>query len=349
MWMKGPTVRLVLAASVAVLVSSTTAKAQWTLVADGTPSPRQLAAAAFDAGRGTTVLFGGFAQDEMSAETWVRTDDEWALRTDSGPSARWGHALAYDANREQVVLFGGLGSTGFLGDTWTWDGAGWSAIATPVSPAPRWGHGMVTGPSGSVLLIGGLTAAGSSSDTWEWDGLGWSELELEPHPSPRYALGAAGRKFDAVVFGGQGETRLGDTWSFVDAAWRSLPGEDGPGPQSHAALIGSPDLALLLPADDEATWIFTDEWAIVGTGPPARAAAASAFDSARGVFTVFGGASDGEARADTWEFPLSAVSETPLPNPPSGCSCKVGDGAFGLVVAIAAVLWRRRGRSSRCC
>src|SRR5947207_13779327 len=65
----------------------------WTLRSSSGPSPRCYHAMAYDAGRGVTVLFGGYNGSSSNGETWEWNGSAWSLRSSSGPSARDSHAM----------------------------------------------------------------------------------------------------------------------------------------------------------------------------------------------------------------------------------------------------------------
>jgi hypothetical protein len=130
------------------------------------PSDRAQHAMAYDAARGIVVLSGGF---EIGADTWEYDGTTWREVAPPGATRyRWAHAMVYDSRREVVVLFGGqTGDAGpLVDDTWEYDGAGWTEVATPVSPPPSAGHGMVyDSRRGTSVLFGG-----GASRVWKYYG-----------------------------------------------------------------------------------------------------------------------------------------------------------------------------------
>lgn len=92
------------------------------------PISRYSHAAAFDAARGSILVFGGYDPSEgYRGDTWrwsapTPGGGQWELvQTPIAPVPRVFHAMAYDESRARVVLFGGL-YTAVTGDTWEWDG-----------------------------------------------------------------------------------------------------------------------------------------------------------------------------------------------------------------------------------
>src|ERR1044071_5765967 len=103
-------------------VPASTALAQqpgWNVIPP--PSPRNNHAMVYDAGRGVTVLFGGYSNGVYYGDTWEWDGIVWTLRSISGPAPRYRHAMAYDSARGVTVLFGGLTGSGDSGECWEWD------------------------------------------------------------------------------------------------------------------------------------------------------------------------------------------------------------------------------------
>jgi hypothetical protein len=79
----------------------------WTQVATTGPAARKGHAMAYDSQRGRTVLFGGFDNNTIYADTWEWDGSTWSQVANSGPVARCYHAMAYDSQLGRTVLFGG--------------------------------------------------------------------------------------------------------------------------------------------------------------------------------------------------------------------------------------------------
>lgn len=167
---------------------------------------------------------------------------EWTL--DGIPYQRGGCAMAWDPARAQGVLFGGFwnvyASAPVLSDeTWIWNGRSWVAVAPPVRPQGRWGHGLAQDKARDrTVLFGGCTeGAGSctavAGDTWEFDGESWrrvcwpgcsapSECSCTQSPPAR---SDAALFWDAVngellLFGGSTPSGpLGDMWAWDGRSW----------------------------------------------------------------------------------------------------------------------------------
>jgi hypothetical protein len=69
-------------------------------------------AAAYDAARQQTVLFGA-SPDDGSSVTWIWDGTNWTQKSPANsPSPRYDFGLAYDAVHQQTLLFGGVESRG---------------------------------------------------------------------------------------------------------------------------------------------------------------------------------------------------------------------------------------------
>jgi hypothetical protein len=90
------------------------------------PAPRSGACVAYDAGRRTIVVFGGWAAAGGIAETWLWDGYDWTLGP-PGPSGRRSCAMTCDVARDAIVLFGGTtgvddgGEQSASGATWIYE------------------------------------------------------------------------------------------------------------------------------------------------------------------------------------------------------------------------------------
>lgn len=229
----------------------------------GGPLPRIANGLAFDSWRGRVVLVGGAEFDFYGGHVWPLYDSlvhEWdgamwhdltvagTLPVGGEPTGRMTPAMAFDEVRGKVVLFGGARVTidGFLtwrNDTLEYDGATWTAIASPMTPPAAADPWLWFDPElgRCVLSVG--------SATWEWDGATWTQLALPP----------GNAVYDAArgvrVAGGSTITELqGNLWlqaaatpfpiaSAFDVASGWLVGSDALGPLSY----GDPAAATLRP------------------------------------------------------------------------------------------------------
>jgi hypothetical protein len=182
------------------------------------------------------VLVGGCgaAEPPASPGTWVYSPaaNTWRkldLKTEPSPRA---HApMAYDPASKSIVLFGGDRLNALGADTWVYDCAAraWAERKPVVCPAPRFGHALLTLPSGKgVLLVGGKTYTSSTSycamlyaplpfEMWLYDVAkdSWSRLSVEgepPQPPNTAMMAAVGPGDEVLVLCEAREKRPDQTW-----------------------------------------------------------------------------------------------------------------------------------------
>lgn len=146
------------------IVAATAVLAAWSQQHPASSPPGRFEAnSAFDAVTGTTVVFGGLDQDDVTllGDTWTYDGITWTQQHPAtSPPVRRLASMAFDAARGTVVLFGGLNTTGLLADTWTWDGHNWSEQVPAVSPTPRAATVMAFDAAiNDVVLFGGENGA----------------------------------------------------------------------------------------------------------------------------------------------------------------------------------------------
>jgi hypothetical protein len=200
------------------------------------PPARQWHAAAFDAVRQETVIFGGWdSYGSLLNDTWTFTLDasgvgNWTQKSPAdSPTQRYSHAMAYDSNRQRVVLFGGWGSDGvtnkYLNDTYEWNGTNWTQRFPSVSPGGRYCHAMAYDSNRQrVVLFGGYDGTADKNDTWEWNGNDWTQtLNDSPLHGPGarscHAMAYDSSRLVVVLFGGSSTEYLSDTWEYNGTGW----------------------------------------------------------------------------------------------------------------------------------
>jgi hypothetical protein len=279
------------------------------------PSPRQLAAMAYDSMRGRAVLFGGHGPDALG-DTWEWDGHRWFPVVGAGfpPPARSGASMAFDAARGVVVMFGGvdLGGT-VLEDTWEWDGATWVEVTGAASPPARERAAMAYDPERArIVLYGGTDGTIPLRDTWIWDGETWA---AEP-----CVVSCPGRRTEAsfvwsgtrlqLMGGDNGSTLEPSSWSH-EVGWRllTLPPPQPP-LRRGAVVVYDPVRSAILTfggtdGDHLAdTWMGNQQMTFGPSQdqPTARSFAASAFDTRRGEVLMFGGVTASGVLGDTWTW-----------------------------------------------
>ncbi|MBX3409426.1 MAG: hypothetical protein KF859_06020 [Phycisphaeraceae bacterium] len=159
----------------------------WTTVNPSPAGRRAQHAAAYHAGIGRIVFFGGRNENTtLLNSTWTLdplTEDWTQVFSTTSPSPRTGASMAYDERRGIVVLFGGQTSPGVYDDsTWEFDGSQWINVSpSDGGPAPRASASMVyVNSRGTLVLSGGDGSNATNSqgldDVWEFDGRTWRRL-----------------------------------------------------------------------------------------------------------------------------------------------------------------------------
>ena len=243
------------------------------------------------AGAGNGAYNSGEVYTIQAPTTTVAGNFNWTDRAPTAPpSARYAQAMAYDSKRGVTVLFGGLGGNGTnLNDTWEWNGANWTQQTTdPAStPSARYLHAMAyDSKRGVTVLFGGYNGT-FLNDTWEWNGTSWTKQTTAPAstPSARYghAMAYDSARGVTTLFGGFGGNvnYLNDTWEWNGTNW-------------------------------------TKQTTAPASTPSTRYLHAMAYDSARGVTTLFAGlGGNGNLLNDTWEWNGANWTKQTTATPPS--------------------------------
>jgi N-acetylneuraminic acid mutarotase len=214
----------------------------------------------------------------------------WAKLAPLGasPSVRYGQSVAYDSTDSLVIVFGGAGPSDYLSDTWAYDPVAgvWTERHPSGSvPSKRALQAMAyDSDSKQVVLFGGLSDPADMSscldDTWIYEPAAdrWKELHpVGPVPSARAGHTMA---YDpiakrVILFGGGGD--LSGAAGSLDSTWAYDPSEN--------------------------TWT---ELKPDGPVPTPRQCPVMAYDSAKGLMMVFGGAHYPRDLNDLWAYDPSA-------------------------------------------
>ena len=202
-------------------------------------------ALAFDAGRGTLVLFAGSAR---LPGTWAWDGRRWERVADSAasPPPRVGHAMAYDPVAERVVLYGGISYAPRRPrcDTWAFDGARWSALSAAACVTDRGAGASLVFDAGArrMLLVEGPAIGGDTLRPlrlWGWERDRWVPVDSS---GPR-RLGFSAAAYDErrsvlvvpVLFGGPDA----GVWEWDGRGWTRRVAA-GPSPRQTYALTYDP-------------------------------------------------------------------------------------------------------------
>lgn len=195
----------------------------------------------------TLVLFGGMGSRGPLGDTWLWNGKIWSQVLGAGPKPTFGATMAFDPVRGSIILFGGYDN---LGDTWEWDGSSWRALSPKSSPGPLLGAGLAySAVLGKLILFGGKRGMGipNNDTTWAWDGSNWSLVPLSTSPPGRFyaAMAASLDGSMILLFGGNGDKLLGDTWMFT-GTWTQSTQAQAPPPRADASLAPDPTSNSLL-------------------------------------------------------------------------------------------------------
>jgi hypothetical protein len=313
------------------------------------PSPRRDALLAYDAERGSVILFGGRSGTNAFSDVYEFDGSSWTQISPSGtPPARSAGSFTYIPKRvdsagatvsqERFIAFGGVDGTGTdLQDTW-------ELVPTPTTTGWSWSKRSSTGPAIreqqaaffnpttlAVTVVGGKNSSGTLSDVWSWNGNTWTQLTVTGQPSGRYAATSTydAARGEALLFGGTTTGgNVGDLWAYSALRWTNvtpsapptaLQGQAVAYEEAHSqtVLFGGTDGSG---AVQGSTWLWNGRrWSqpTLTTQPPARTNASLAYDRVRSRFVLFGGLDvAGHPLSDTWEWDGAASAWSPIT--PSG-------------------------------
>lgn len=197
--------------------------------------------------------------------------------------------LLYDDGAGQLVALGTIGGQIYVG---RYGGNGWNWTTGGTAPVfDDSVHAAIDHPRGRVVMYHGGT-----STIYEWDGQQW-QLIATPAAPPTRAHGAFA--FDpvqgrCVLFGGLGQTPLGDCWAWDGTTWTSIPTTGGPSPRGRAAMAfdtAGNRMILYGGTTDTTTWqLIGNSWSALPTvGDPGRQVGSIATASPQGLLLVTGG------------------------------------------------------------
>jgi len=200
------------------------------------------AAAAYDARRRRTLVFGGIGNGNVLNETIEWDGARWyRLEPGISPSARSDHAMAFDAERGEMILFGGSTNTA---ETWAWNGS-WRLVTSQYSPQPRTGAHMVYDSGRRQIVLWGGVAGGSTvlTDTWIWNGTEWRMVNTTPPSARNGAMMAYDPARNVTVLVG-GELPSGlftdEVWEFDGTTWTERTPGIGPSPRGYGSAAYDP-------------------------------------------------------------------------------------------------------------
>jgi hypothetical protein len=308
-------VRCFLASAAALCLVEAAAVAQAAWMARPGLSSRYSFAAAYDAARSVTVLFGG-NDGVRRNDCWTWNGTDWTeLSPVHRPSARNGHAMVYDVLRQRVVLYGGDTSSFSSTETWVWDGVDWTQLFPAHNPGPIGGHTMVYDIARDRVVLWYGTSGGSFGSLWEFDGVDWQQV---PTVGPNWPLWVAPPTMcydpasaTTALYRGVGAS--GSMWRWNGTVWTA---ETGPsfsqlfGPvmvfdagQARLLLVGGIPAAPGTPPTVLAWQSTTNSWQPLTADGPYAANHAVVHDALRNCLVFVGGSRPGTTTdTSVWEW-----------------------------------------------
>src|SRR5262249_13763497 len=139
-------------------------------------------AMAYDAGRQTVVLLGGY-DGKVLGDLWEWDGKAWKQLPQPAAPPRLHFAMGYDAKRGRLIVFGGFGTSARIGDTWAWAGRSWKSYNV-ASPPARAEHKGTYIPDKGFVICGGIIGQGMAvaertrvNDLWLWNGTAWRRVD----------------------------------------------------------------------------------------------------------------------------------------------------------------------------
>jgi PKD repeat protein len=303
------------------------------------PTPRELAAIAYDPVANDTVLFGGgqFGAGVIYDDTWAYSNGTWTqLHPALSPPGLIGAGLVYDASDGYMLLFGGYDGS-FSNETWAFSGGQWRQLLPLHAPSVRWLFGMTYSASDRGVLLFGGGDFSPLGDTWLFRSGNWTRLAPSTSPPWRSdsALAYDPLLDESILFGGSGNsTTIGDTWAWQGGTWHPVSTTANPPASTDNGLAYDPVLGAVVlatggtsPAEPTA-----ESWAFNATGwhnltrslgtnnYPSVHHQTAAWDGADHYLLQFGGVGSTGFSRSTWALdvlnatagPTSLTGEAPL-------------------------------------
>lgn len=297
---------------------------QWSDVSQLAVTQRSGHVMAYDAARGTVVLFGGrSAANDFDPNTWEFDGVRWSRwrGVSVSPTPVRDAAMTYDSERKVMVLTGGQRETGTFNDhVWEFDGVAWVDRGS-VPALARMDHAMVYDTlRRKIVVYGGTRAAsgGDLADVWEYDGQQWSKnMAVAPPARTEAAASYDELRHRLVLVGGLvNQVPVGETWEFDGTVWlerKDLPTAH-PAVADHAmyfdattnlvvSVIPNPLLQIM------DSWVFDGQtWMPAESNNSASACLghAVAFDRGRNVAILFGGSPEDPLNDDSITSEISS-------------------------------------------
>ncbi|MCA8953491.1 MAG: hypothetical protein KDE27_28520 [Planctomycetes bacterium] len=275
----------------------------------------------YDEARAVTVLTSSSNSTAPQCDTWEWDGTSWSNPQPNGPTLGFAVNGVYDSVRGAVEL---LAANWDGVATWRWTGSDWQR-GTPFGYLPSL-PGIATAyhaPSRTAIAFGGTQSPIAGTDeTFAYRRGGWQRLSPTVRPGARGdAAMAPEPSGDLLLFGGQHNGALGDSWRWNGSTWAQLaPANSPPARSQHAmATDRGRGRVVLFGGQSGAGTPLGDTWEWDGVtwlprapanAPVARVNAAMTYDLQRGHTLLFGGGSSTTPFTDDlWQW--DGVNWTP--------------------------------------
>lgn len=286
----------------------------WVAQGNGSPPARYAPAMAYDAYRGSVVLFGG-SNGSPLIDTWEWRGAWVEVSVLSAPTPIDDTAGVYMHELRHVVLTGGTRGGAANDSVLSFEGQEWRRIAAD-GPAMTLHGAAYDSRRKRVVTFGGVDKMGDPVvGTWEFDGTAWTQNVTATVPGPRKepAMTYDAEHGVVLMYGGLDPTNatyLSDLWAYDGTNW-TLRSTAGP-----PAMMGA---SLAFFAEQHASIMFGGKasaglnggtWAWDGSAwtqqfpanqPTARQVAGMCPDG-HGRLMLFGGLDGSGATGDTWTY-----------------------------------------------
>lgn len=301
------------------------------------PEARTFTGAAWDEGRKTLVLFGGFRRGLEGAvdSLWEFDGRSWKrIPFDFGPGPRSGHNLVYDPLRQEVLLVGGSldDSDGDLfeetSEVWSWNGERWLDL----TPAGRGRAPLFRSFASSfdrnrgrlVVASGGFSQDLDEDSVWEWTGSAWEDRPgffsvpdepPGPNPHPQIRSSYDANRGRVLVFESQRDDDFAiQVFSWDGTNFRRILASGAPTGRVNAVGFHPPTgchVVLVEPLDgtESPWWTFCGtQWRPTAPSPgdvPAGRSAHSLTETGNGAVLMVGGFEDADRPSylgDAWSW-----------------------------------------------
>ncbi len=286
----------------------------WVAQGNGSPPARYSPAMAYDAYRGSVVMFGG-SNGSPLIDTWEWRGAWVEVPLLTVPTPIDDTAGVYMHELRHVVLTGGTRGGAANDSVLSFEGQGWRRIAA-TGPEMTMHGATYDARRKRLVTFGGIDGEGSPVDgTWEFDGTMWMQKSTATVPGPRVNTSMT---YDAehgvvLMFGGRDPTNntyLADLWAYDGVDWTLRATTGPPGMMGASFAFFAEQHASILFGGKLSAGLYGGTWAWNGSAwtqrfpanqPTSRQEAGMCPDG-HGRLMLFGGLDGSGETRDTWTY-----------------------------------------------